>query len=494
MTNNKVKTLTKSKLMRGLQCDKNLWLHLHKPELEPTVDAATQMQFDDGNLVGDKAREVEGKGILINAEYWDYQGGHDKTQEAIAHGETIIFEAAFLHEKLYARADILKKSKNGWELIEVKKSTSVKDYHLQDAAIQTTIIEATGFKLNKIAIRHINNEMVFPKFKELFTTVDVTDEVRALQNEIKKQISRLSDLAADKKEPKKEIGPHCADPFECGFKDHCWKHVPEKSVFDLPKLNEAKKWALFNDGKTKISHLDADDFTGTTARAITVTKSKKLHVESDKIEKELKQWKWPLYFFDYETIGPSIPRYPKTSPYNQIPFQFSCHIWKTESDKVLEHFEYLHTDTTDPRPGIIKAMIKGFGKKGSIVAYNKAFEIGVIKKLADFDKENRAELLALVDRFVDPLPIVRDAVYHPDFLGSFSIKYVAPSLIGDKFSYRGLAIADGSQAQSAAERILTGKIEGKAKSQVVEDLLKYCRQDTLAMVEIVRWLIASAKS
>ena len=489
----KIKTLTKSKLMRGLQCEKNFWLHLHRPELEPEADAATQMQFDDGNLVGEKARELEGKGVLNVEDYWNYHGGHEQTAKAITDGAKLIFEASFLHQNLFARADILKKSKSGWELIEVKKSTSVKDYHLQDAAIQATIIEATGLKLSKIAIRHINSEMVYPKFKDLFTTVDVTEEVRELQKQIKKQMKDLSALALEKKEPKKAIGPHCADPFGCGFKDYCWADVPEKSVFDLPGLNEKKKWDLFNSGKEKISQLNAKDYSGKTARAIEVTKSKKNYVDNVQIEKELKSWRWPLFFFDFETIGPSIPRYPKTSPYNQVPFQFSCHVWKDRTDKKLDHFEYLHTEENDPRPRIIKAMLKGFGKKGSIVAYHKSFEIGVIKNLAEFDKENRNELLALIDRFVDPLPILRETVYHPEFLGSFSIKYVAPALIGKKLSYDGLAIADGGAAQSVAEMVLTGKVQGNEKAQLIDDLLTYCRQDTMAMVEIVKWLMKEAK-
>lgn len=489
----KEKTLTKSKLMRGLQCEKNLWLHLHKPELEPTTDTSTQKQFDEGNLVGEMARELEGKGLLIDSDYWDYQGGHKKTQSAIADGVKIIYEASFLYDKLFARADILKKNKNGWELIEVKKSTSVKDYHIQDAAIQTTIIELSGLKLNKISIRHINNEMVYPDFDNLFTTSDITDDVRSLQKEIKKQISSLESVANSKKEPLVKIGPHCADPFGCGFKDYCWINVPNKSVFDLPQLATKKKWDLYNNDAQKIADLDPKNYKGVIQRAIAVTKSKKLFVDSQAISAALKQWKWPLYFFDYETIGPAIPRYKKTKPYAQVPFQFSCHVWSSLKSKTLDHFEYLHTEESDPRPNIIKTMLKGFGKKGSIVAYNKSFEIGVIKKLAEFDKTNAKELLALCDRFVDPLPVVRESVYHPEFLGSFSIKYVAPALIGDKFSYIGLKIADGGEAQSAAELILTGKIKDKEKDAVIADLLKYCQQDTMAMVEIVKWLLERAE-
>lgn len=484
----KEKTLSKSKLMRGLQCDRSLWLTIHKPELEPQTDKATQKQFDEGNEVGAKAREIEGNGLLIDNEYWDYSGAHKRTQEAIANGTTPIYEAAFLTAEGFSRADILKKTKAGWHLIEVKKSTGVKDYHLQDAAIQTAIIESSGLKLKSISIRHINSEMLFPDIKNLFTTVDVTDDVRSLQKDIKNKIKQLYKVVKSTKEPKVEISSHCDEPFGCAFKDYCWKHVPEKSVFDLPQLTTKKKWELFNNDFQRITDLDPKSYKGVIQRAIEVTKSKKPFVDSEKIGSALKHWKWPLYFFDYETIGPAVPRYDKTKPYAQIPFQFSCHVWSDPKSKDLGHFEYLHVDKSDPRPFIIKAMLKGFGKKGSIVAYNKSFEIGVIKKLAEFDKKNKDELLALCERFVDPLPIVKESVYHPDFLGSFSIKSVAPAIIGKIYSYEGLTIGDGGAAQSAAELVLTNKLKGKEKDQVIEDLLKYCRQDTLAMVEIVKWL------
>jgi predicted RecB family nuclease len=481
------KILSKSRLMRGIQCSKSLWLSVHRPEWERGADTATQMQFDEGNEVGDLAREQEGQGTLISKEYWDFEGAHKDTQMAIRNGDKIIFEASFLNEGFFARADILKKIRNEWHLIEVKKSTQVKDYHIQDSAVQAYIIEATGIKLKSISIRHINNQCEYPNLENLFTTVDVTKEVREVQPEIESKIKKLKKTVASD-EPQISIGKHCSDPFDCTFKYQCWKDVPKQSIFDLPVIRSNRKWDLFEKGYVKISDLDPSDFTGLTQRAVKATKSEKPYIGKNSIKAHLNQWLWPLYFFDFETIGPAIPRYEKTNPYSQIPFQFSCHIWISEKSKKLDHFEYLHQDTTDPRSGIIEAMLKGLGTSGSIVAYNKAFEIGVIKKLAEFDKKNKSKLLKLIDRFVDPLPIFKESVYHPDFLGSFSIKYVAPALLGSKLSYEGLEIADGSSAQAWAEQILRGKIKGAELKKTIVHLLKYCQQDTLAMVELVKWL------
>jgi CRISPR/Cas system-associated exonuclease Cas4 (RecB family) len=490
----KKNVLSKSKLMKGIQCPKSLWLATYRSELEPVVDTATQMQFDEGNEVGELARKNEGEGVLIENDYWDYDGAHEATQASIKSGAKLIFEGSFMFEDYFSRADILKKTKSDWHLVEVKKSTQVKDYHIQDAAVQAFIIESSGTKLKTISIRHINNQCIFPDLEDLFSTADVTDQVRSIQKDISKQIKNLKAITSSAKEPKVKIGPHCANPFDCSFKDHCWQDVPEKSVFDLPSVFAKKKWALFESGSVKIADLDPAAFKGVARRAIEVTKKKKPFIDSKAIGLEISKWNWPLYFFDFETIGPAIPRYEDTAPYNQIPFQFSCHVWKSETSDKLEHFEYLHQKPTDPRADLIGAMLDGLGTKGSIVSYNKSFEISVIKKLAEFDSKNRTKLLALTDRFVDPLPIFKESVYHPEFLGSFSIKSVAPALLGQKLSYKHLAVGDGSTAQAWAEQILKGKIKGKDLEKIADDLLKYCRQDTMAMVELVRWLMTTKAS
>ena len=122
----KKRVLSKSKLMLGLQCEKLLWLSVNEPGTRAETSASTQMQFDEGNEVGELARKLEGPGDLIDNDYWDYSGAAKKTEDFIKKGSKLIYEAAFLKDDLFFRADILKKTKGGWHLIEVKKATSVK--------------------------------------------------------------------------------------------------------------------------------------------------------------------------------------------------------------------------------------------------------------------------------------------------------------------------------------------------------------------------------
>jgi predicted RecB family nuclease len=493
MNNARKKVLSKTRLMEGFQCEKRLWLKLYKPELEPAVGVATQMSFDEGNEVGELARKHFGKGELITNDYWDYAGATKATEDFIEAGTKTIFEAAFRYKDFFSRADIFTKLKNGWHVIEVKKSVEPKEYQILDSAIQTWIMKNCGHKVVKVSIMHLNRECVFPKLDNLYATTDITDEVDKLLPLVEATALKLSKIASSSAQPNTKIGLHCDDPFECPFKEHCWAEVPEKSVFDLPGMLIKKKWELYDSGKKKIMDLDANAFKNKTKLAIEVTQSQKPWFDWPEIDGALKQWKWPLYFFDFETINPAIPRFKKTSPYSQIPFQFSCHVWKSPESK-LEHFEYLHTDGTDPRPPLVEAMLSGLGSKGSIVAYNMGFEIGVIKKLAEFDKANSKALLKLTERFVDPLKIFQSCSYHPEFLGSFSIKNVAPAVLGAKLSYENLEVGDGSEAQAAVNLLLREIAKPHERQQIVENLLTYCRQDTLAMVELVKWLMNKGKA
>ena len=47
--------------------------------------------------------------------------------------------------------------------------------------------------------------------------------------------------------------------------------------------------------------------------------------------------------------------------------------------------------------------------------HNKSFEMSRIKELAINNPEYKTKLLALLDRFVDLMDIVKDHVYHPKF-------------------------------------------------------------------------------
>ena len=74
--------------------------------------------------------------VEVSDAYWEIEKAVTSTQNFIKLGHVIIFEATALHplDGGYSRIDILRKvpKSDEWDLIEVKSSTGVKDYHIDD--------------------------------------------------------------------------------------------------------------------------------------------------------------------------------------------------------------------------------------------------------------------------------------------------------------------------------------------------------------------------
>ncbi len=444
------------------------------------------MQFDEGHEVGERARDHFGQGYLIELKPWDFAGYVRETKAAIDRGEELIFEAAVSTGNLFARTDVLRKVNDKWDIIEVKKSTDLKSDHLDDITIQYLISEKAGLSVNKLFVMHLNRECVHPNLEKLFILRDVTSQVQELALAMKERLNGLWKLAKDKAEPQIDIGPQCEAPYECTFYQHCWKKIPEPSVFNIYKVGN-KKWELYNKGIVNITDVNAEEFSGNTRRMIECTQKNVRFVDAQGIKNELKSWQFPLYFLDFETAMFAIPRYPGTRPYQQIPFQYSLHIWPEKSNGEVEHFEFLHSEDSDPGANLLLSLQKQIGKDGSIVSYNKKFEAGCLTALGERFPEHKKSVEEIVSRLVDPLPIFQSHVYDPKFNGTFSIKTVAPALLGSEASYAGMPIGDGEIAQVTLRNLITKKL-GKNAGPVIEDLLKYCHKDTWLMVELVRWL------
>jgi hypothetical protein len=90
---------------------------------------------------------------------------------------------------------------------------------------------------------------------------------------------------------------------------------------------------------------------------------------------------------------------------------------------------------------------------------------------------------------IDPLTVVRNYVYDPQFLGSFSLKNVLPALVPD-LSYDDLEIAEGEVASLYLSRLLfrPEMIPENERAALRRNLLEYCKRDTWATVKLVERL------
>ncbi len=476
--------------MRGYRCAKSIYLTIQRPDLEPPVGPDQQAVFDQGNMVGEVARGYYPGGVLVDNKPWDFGGSLKRTRELLKDGTEFIYEAAFEYKGCYARADILKYSKETkrWTLIEVKSGIKVKPEYLEDVGLQAWIIANGGIQLEKICILHLNPECRFPNLKNLFVEVDVTDQLRETYRDIAPRLNAIFTALRSQDIPDVDIGPQCSVNRDCEFKSFCFgqREIPEVSIFNIPRIG-AKVWDFYKKGQLALSDIDTSGLNEQQKCMVDVHLNDQPFIDRGAIQSAMSEWKYPLVYLDFETINPPIPRYPGTGPYQQTPFQFSVHI-QQEPGGPLEHKEFLHDTATDPRPSLIPALLEACAGQGTIVAYFATFEKKCITDLAEFSKAHRDELLALNERFADPLDIMRAAVYHPGFAGSYSLKAVAPALLGKQFSYDEMEVGDGGAAQRAFTELINETTSEPRRQELTRAMLDYCRQDTLAMVEAVNWL------
>ena len=480
-------TLSKSQYIRALQCHKSLWLYKHKPELRDLPSSKSEALFNKGYQVGDLAKELFPNGVEIEFDSSNFDGMVQKTKELIANGYEVIYEATFKENGIFAMVDILVKNGDAWDIYEVKASTHVKEYHINDTSIQWYGI-SQAIKLNRAYVVYINNSYVRDgglNIKELFRVDEITQLVLNNQKTIPSQLIEIDEMLQDDM-PNIDIGKHCSDPHSCDFHSFCWKHIPkENSVFDI-SYAMGKQWKLYYDGILSIDDI-ADDFhIGKNAKLqIKHHKSQEIKIDKPKIKEFLDTIEYPINFFDFETFQNAIPRFDNQRPYAQMPFQYSLHI--LHEDTTLEHKKFLGDENSDPRKPLVEQMLKDITKKGSIIAFNKSFEITQIKNLANFYPEKAKELLALNERFIDLAhPFQYKHYYHPNFHGKYSIKVVLPTLFpnDDELDYKKLgSIQNGGDAMDTFASLHLLKDKTK-RDEIRKDLLKYCHLDTLAMVRI----------
>jgi hypothetical protein len=483
--------ISKSQYLKGIQCFKALWLYRHRPDLKPEISMAQQHLFDMGHEIGLLAQQYFGQGCEIRAEYYEIDRAIALTDEAIERGEKILFEAsACSPDGAYSRIDILgKKRGGGWDMVEVKGSTGIKDYHLDDMALQRYAFSGAGFNIRKSLLMHINNAYVRNgalDLKKLFTLKDCTRDVKKRMRNVQTDLARLTEILDSPVEPEREVGGHCHSPFMCDYIDYCWKGLPEYSVYNIFsgwKLDE-----LLGDGILDIADVpESFEITARQSIEINAVKNGRIYADRTAIKDFLKQLQYPLYYIDYETVMPAVPLFDGTRPYQQLPFQFSLHVQKTRGGR-LEHVEFLHTDQSDPRPEFVRALVSCCGDQGAIVVYNKGFEARINSQLAETFPQHARRLSQFNGRMVDLLvPFRSRYLYHPEMRGSASLKNVLPALVPE-LSYGNLTIGDGETAAMMYLSCLRDAIPEEEKAEIYKHLRKYCAQDTLAEVKLIEVL------
>lgn len=464
--------LTKADFIQYLNCPKSLWLLKREPENYPhgEFSAFRKKLIREGYEVERYVRQ-----FFENADH-----------------RTVDFQRVFEAEGgLCARADAVEQTSHGEIILyEIKSSTSIKTdskhNHLKDACFQKICAERAGQNVDRVFLVHLNGKYVRDGLVDpeaLLVFEDITDRVEGITAETSAEIDAALAFLANEIDQdgctciEKSRGNHC-DTFALLNPD-----IPLPSIYSLPRLSEKKRRDFLSKG---IFGLDAitDDYplSENQRQVVEAAKRGEPQVNVAAIREFLSALAFPLHFFDYETFCSAVPRLDGASPHKQFPVQYSLHILE-ENGSVI-HREYLEREMRLPLR-LIERMQADIGPTGSVVSWHASFEETHNREMAQAFPDKAAFLDDLNDRMMDLKDVFKADYVDARFDGSISLKKVLP-VVCPRLSYGDLNVQDGASAMEAWERMIDA--EPEEAERIAQALLNYCECDTLAMVEIYRFL------
>lgn len=480
-------TLSKSRIQSFLQCSKRLYLEIHHRNLIK-YSYSSEIAFRIGDEVGDTARRVlMPGGILI-----EYDRGLRKAVKTTHKYlndlfDIILYEATLQTQNVRIRADLLSRNKGSIEVVEVKSSTGVKELYLTDCAIQYSVMDGAGYTPDKMSLAHINNQFEYQgdgNYNGLFELVDLTAEVSERAKEVPEWIEQANKTIVGKL-PEIEVGDHCTRPYVCPFIEHCWKDVPviEYPVTKFPGLKKSKCTELVDAGYEDVRDIPDGLLGDETLQARLDACHTGDPIIPEELHNQLEQLPFPRYYLDFETIGFAVPKWNRTRPYEQLPFQWSCHV--EDEFMAVSHREFLDASGDPPMLTFSEALIDTLGDSGPIIVYS-TFEKTILRNLQYRYPELEGKLQGIIDRLFDLLQPIRTHYFHRDLQGSYSIKNVLPTVVPELNYAELVDVQDGMMAQQAYLEIINENTTLKRRQSLTDSLLKYCEMDTFAMVKLIQ--------
>lgn len=496
-----MKLISKIVYLNYLECPGDAWLKLNNPDLHCKFElsAFERGLLRQGNEVERVAQKLFDGGIEISEA--DAAVAEFLTQKHIEQKTAILFQPTFVANNFVTRVDVLKydPSANAWNIYEIKGKNSLQEDlaevdHIEDVSFQFAVLTASNLKIGKCFVVHLNKEYILTDFlniSQLFNIEDVTEKVVSRQWATKQKMCLAKELLLQHSPPVSI----CSCIYK-GRSAHCtsFKHfhgdVPDYSIHDIARIGSSQE-KLKKLVEEKIFSLEdiPQDFELTPIRKnqIDVHRRQQPIIDKDAIVNELQKLVFPLYFLDYETYAPAIPKFFGFGPYERIPFQCSLHVLH-DSGAEPSHFEYLHELGSDPSQALIAFLQRNIGDVGTVIVWNKVFERGINQEMGVRNAEAKQFFADLNSRMYDLMDVFSKQYYvHHNFKGKTSLKYVAPALIND-INYDDLKVRDGGTASEQWYSMVYGNLTVLEKQNVAWALRKYCWMDTFAMYKIWRFL------
>jgi hypothetical protein len=489
--------LSKTSLLKGMQCKKALYLYKYHYQDRDPVSRALQDKFDRGHRVGMLARELFPGGIdCTPPTIFQYEQSIAATKALIMRQEPVIYEAAFKHEGVLVALDLLCFRDGKWYGYEVKSSIRTSRTYLLDAAIQYHVITKSGLALEDIFLVHLNGNYVRKgdvDLQQLFRITSVKDEVLEQQLDIQSAIKQAREVLSLDAAPVVDTGIHCYRPYACDFLGTCWKGLEKSPILQLAGVAMQDKIDWLKNGIRSLEEIpEAAISQGRMHAQMMAHKSKRAYIDREKLKAFFNDISYPLYFFDIEAFQPAVPLFEHTSPFQAIPFQFSAHYIERQ-DGPLEANEFIVQPGEDGRLAFTEAFLKATERPGQIAVFNTLLEKGILFQLGKLFPQYAGAIRDRVVRMIDlETPFRKDWYYHPGMQGGYSMKNILPAIAPD-LSYDQMNVKDGQDAMHVYHQLWYEEDFVK-KSRALQDLLSYCQRDTLGLYHIYRHMLHEISS
>jgi hypothetical protein len=484
-------SLSKSTLIRSMQCAKSLYLYKNNYTLRDKAGVTQQQRFDRGHRVGKLAHELFPNGKdCTPPDHFSYNESIAATKLLVQQQYPVIYEASFKYNGILAALDILENRDGKHYAYEVKSSLRISNTYLLDAAIQYYIITRSGTPLEDFFLVTINNDYV--KDGELdvnafFKKTSVMNEIQERIPFIEKSIDEAIATLSRAEEPSMDIGPHCTKPYPCDFQSYCWKNIEKESVWYLPGISMQEKAAFIASGINTVDAIEnTDTLNGRQKVILEAFRNQQPYIEREKIRDIILQLEYPLYFFDVEAFQPAVPLFDGTQPYDRIPFLFSLH-YKASETAAIEQISCISPVGADNRIDFIEQFLSATQQDGNILVFNALMEKGVLYKLASAFPEYKAAIYDRINRIIDmEIPFKELYYYHPAQQGSFSLKAVGNAIL-QRDEFMKSTVKDGEEAMAVYNELFYIN-DSKKIEENLEALKTYCRTDTYVLYEIFEQL------
>lgn len=478
--------MTKRLFLQSLSCPASGWYSLRETS-RPPGDPAREFKRREEEDVRRIARTLFPRGVLI--EEREMEAAAARTEEfREAPDGTCLFGGAFLREGFGARTDILLKEGGLWRLIEVKAGLKDKGAYLRGGAYASMVMEMSGWPLSehRLWLLDRNYRTGMPP-EALFREIDHSSDTALRARAYLKEAAPLRESLLSPERPEQPFAPSCKN---CPYLSRCFAFDLKEHIVSLPFFSRKLYDRLTERGLWRLEDLPSQTPLTPEQEMVRTSLVEGRVVVAPGLKEDLNRVEWPAFYLDFETTMTALPLYPDTAPYQQIPTQYSVHLC-AEPGEAAAHREYLADPSRDCRRELAERLLEDLEGSGSILVYSR-FEQRVIGGLARLFPDLTEPLHGLIPRLVDLERMIRRGISHPDFLGRSSIKKTLPALV-PQMGYGELPIAEGAAALAAFARMAKGRVPEEEIPALREDLLRYCRRDTLGMVKLHQALIQYAK-